>query len=136
MLLDLVHKGKKKKQPLLIVFPRILILLLVLFTSVSTHNVTSFICIGSLDGNDALDLFKANFHNLSLNLIKFYGNLSGVIFLVYMNFIRSSNGYLNLEACKCCCRDIFFFLTQNHTVKLPHIRLEGLLMKRKMKGEK
>lgn len=86
MLLDLVHKGKKKKQPLLIVFPRILILLLVLFTSVSTHNVTSFICIGSLDGNEALDLFKANFHNLSLNLIKFYGNLSGVIFLVHMNF--------------------------------------------------
>lgn len=74
MLLGLVHKGKKGKQPLSIVFPQILILLLVLFISASTHNVTSFICIGSLDGNEALDLFKANFHNLSLNLIKFYGN--------------------------------------------------------------
>lgn len=54
----------RKQHPYLIVFPQMLILLLVLFTSASTHNATSFICIGSLDGKQALDLLKANFQKL------------------------------------------------------------------------
>lgn len=62
----LIHKEQKrkeKKQLYLIVLLQILILLLVLFASPFTHNIISFICIGSLGGKEALDLFEANLKN-------------------------------------------------------------------------
>lgn len=135
MLLGLVLKGKEEKQTLLIVFPHVLILLLVLFTSASTHNVTSFICTGSLHGNEALDLFKANFHNLSLNLIKFYGNtLVRCYFPGLYEFYTRVLVVISTWKLVNAVAGIFFWDPKTTLLNFLTEDLKGLLMCRKMKA--